>query len=310
VLLAGSVIGICALAAISVAPAQGDALLFQQATEPTIPFLTTSSEESPIVPPGFTVKASNGYSIFVVGVAAHKGKPASIGIFVTGRRDGAFYAAPASVTETSIQADLGALGQIAVVFHPAGQARTERSECGGNPVSLESGSYEGEIEFHGEEGYTTFEGTQAQGGIGFLLDVLCPGISGGSGGPFLPGAELDVNPRQSQPGPDLKVVKNSPRALAHFEVGIDEAREGISISRFSDPTAPAEAFEYDPKVQTATVHPSVPFAGRAQFRRNARQANRWTGNLTVDLPGRSGVHLTGGDLRASLAHARWDFSPP
>ena len=44
-------------------------------------------------PPGFTIKASNGYSAFVLGVPAWKTHPATIAIFVTGKNNGAFYSA-------------------------------------------------------------------------------------------------------------------------------------------------------------------------------------------------------------------------
>lgn len=258
-------------------------------------------------PPGFTIEASNGYSAFVLGIPARKSHPSTIAIFVTGKSGEAYYTTPATVTETSFQASLGSLGEIAVTFHPSGQARTERSECGGKPVSFDSGYYEGTIGFHGEEGFTEAEATRAPGDIGFLLDIVCPGISGGSGGLFLPGAELDVDAHNHKLGPHLMVVKNRPKARAHYEVGVSEVRDGISIGRLAGLIAPAGTFTYDPKVQAATLRPPAPFSGSAQFHRGANPANRWTGNLTVDLPGRAGVKLTGGGLKAKLAHAHWDW---
>lgn len=264
-----------------------------------------SASAAPLGPPGgFTVKASRGYSIFVAGVAARKGRPAAIGLFVIGRNSAAIYSAPAVVTETSIQADLGALGEIAVTFHPSGEARKMGPECNRRTVAFDSGYYEGTIDFHGEEGYTEVEDVRARGDIEFLLNLICPGISGLKA-PFLPGAELEIDsPRL---GPRLKVVKNHPGSPAHFEAGISEKRHGISIARFIGTVAPARTFEYDPRVQTATLYPPAPFSGTARFHRNAQPTNRWTGDLAVDLPGRSNVKLTGNGLRASLVHARWDW---
>lgn len=258
-------------------------------------------------PLGFKIEATNGYSVFAFGVPAHKGHPSTIAVFVTGKNDGAFYSVPATVTETSIQASLGALGEIAVTFHPSGHARTERSECGGKPISFDSGSYEGVIAFHGEEGFTGIEATAAPGDLGLLLDIVCPGISGESGGPFLPGAELSVGANRSKLGPHLRVVKNRPDARAHYEAGVSEIHDGVSIGRFASLIAPANTFTYDTKVQTATLRPPTPFSGSAQFHRAAKPSNRWTGNLTVDLPGKAGVQLTGGNLQAKLAHAHWDW---
>jgi hypothetical protein len=257
-----------------------------------------------LLPPGaFTVKGSNGYSLLIVGVEAHRRKPASVGIFVIGRAGGAIYSASGTVSETSIQANLGPLGEIAVTFHPSGQARKVRPRCGGKPVSFDSGYYEGTIAFHGEEGYTSVDATKASGNLGFLINILCPDISGQSGGRSLPGAELDAFADGSRDSPHLKVVKNRPSARAHFEAGVSEVHEGISITRFTGAIEPAGTFVFDPKLQTATVHPPAPFSGTAKFRR-AKPASRWSGNLTVDLPGRSDVRLTGNGDRASLAHAR------
>jgi len=260
------------------------------------------------IPIGFKVEGSNGYSVFVFGVQARHGRPTSVGIVATHNRSEAIYFAPATVTDTSIEADLGALGEIAVTFRTSGRARSMRSRCGDRPVSFDAGHYEGAISFHGEEGYTEVEAQRGSGDVRFLLDLLCPGIGGGSGGPFMPGAELDVDPLGTGLGPDLKIVKNSPDARAHFEAGISEKHDGIAISRHVQIFAPPGSFEYDSNVRTATVRPPAPFSGTGRFRRTARRPNRWTGDLTVDLPGNSNVRLTGGDLRARLVHARWDLT--
>lgn len=53
-----------------------------------------------------------------------------------------------------------------------------------------------------------------------------------------------------------------------------------------------------------------PFSGRGYFRRMGRHTSDWSGNLTADLPGRSGVHLTGRRFSASLFHARFKGSGP
>ncbi len=259
-------------------------------------------------PPGFTIEASNGYSAFVFGIPAWKNHPATIAIFVTGKNDAAIYNAPATVTEGAIQAPLGTLGEIAVTFHPSGKAHTERPECGGKPVSVDSGYYEGTIDFHGEEGFTEIEATRTPGDLGFLINFSCTAASGGTGGPFEPGAKLNVSAHGSKLGPHLTVIKNRPKGRAHYGVEAAEVRDGVSIARFTNLIAPAPTFAYDPEVQTATIRPPAPFSGSAQFHRGAKPANRWTGDLTVDLPGRAGVALTGSGLRATLAHVHWEWN--
>jgi hypothetical protein len=224
-------------------------------------------------------------------------------MFVSGEHGGVTYSAPATVTETSIQADLGDLGEIAVTFHPSGRPARARPECGGKPVSFDSGYYEGRIDFHGEEGYTEVEATSVPGNIDFLLNVLCASVSGRTGGPFAPGAELRV--RNPQLGPELSVVKNRAGAPALFSVGVSEYREGISIRRLKALFMPPRTFSYDPKLQTATLLPPAPFDGMARFDRRRRANRRWSGDLTIDMPGRADVPLTGNKLRASLVHATW-----
>jgi hypothetical protein len=255
------------------------------------------------IPPGFQLKASNGYSLVVLGVPAHKGRAARTLLIVSGKHQEVIYLAPAALTETSIQASLGKLGEVSVTFHPSGQPTTARSKCGGKPVTFDSGSYEGKIDFHGEEGYADAEATSAPGNIDFLLDILCPGIGGGRGS-LLPGAELQV--RNPGLGAKFSVVKNRPAAPARFEVNASEYRNGISIVRSATLLTPASAFRYDHRLQTAILHPPAPFAGTGQFDRTAKASKRWSGNLTIDMAGRADVPLTGSALRATLAHAEWD----
>jgi hypothetical protein len=263
--------------------------------------------DEPLVPPGgFKVRASNGYSIFVFGARAWRGKPAAVLVFVTGKHGGAIYSAPGTVTETSIQADLAALGEIAVTFRPSGQRRKARSVCDEKPVTFDSGYYEGTIAFRGEQSYTKVEATTARGNLGPLLNIVCPGLVGTTGGPFLPGAELEVVGDRRKQSLHLTAVKNRPRARVRLEASVSEEKEGIRISRFIGMLATSRAFEYDPKVKAATVSPPDPFSGAAHFARGAKPANRWTGDLTVDLPGRSGVKLTGSETRAKLVHAHWE----
>jgi hypothetical protein len=306
-------VGLTVLSALAVffstASAQASALL------PVQRLISPSSvlEANPLAPlpaPGaFRLKGSNGYSLLVFGVPTHKDQPANVAIFVLGKLGGAFYDVPATVTETSMQANFGTLGEIAVTFQPSGQAKRVRPSCGGKPFAFDSGSYEGTIRFDGEEGFTSAEATSAKGDLGFLLDVLCPGILGGSGGPAGPGAELNAYAGPSRQSAHVKVVKNRPSARAHYEAEVFEVREGVSISRFANAVEPAGTFVFDSEVRTATLRPSAPFSGVGRFRRAASRANRWSGNLTVDLPGRSGVELTGSGDRAKLAHAHWDFHP-
>ena len=103
---------------------------------------------------------------------------------------------------------------------------------------------------------------------------------------------LELNAQESRPGERVSLG-----------VEVEEQRGEIEFERATGIRADADALGFDARLRRATLAPP-PFAGHATFRRGAEPANRWTGNLTVDLPGRSDVPLTGPGLRISLVHAR------
>jgi hypothetical protein len=59
-------------------------------------------------------------------------------------------------------------------------------------------------------------------------------------------------------------------------------------------------------LRTAVLAPPAPFSGSATFYRFAKAANRWTGNLAIDFPGRARVPLVGSRFEATLVHAKRD----
>jgi len=266
---------------------------------------TTTATARPLpVPPLFKLAASDGYSITVWAIPSRQQQPASMLLWVSRKGSEATYLAPASVTETSMQADLGELGEIAVSFKPSGRAKRERPACGGKGVAFDRGFYEGTIEFRGEEGYTQVSATRAKGDLQFLLDIICPGLDGVTGsGPGLPGAQLITRLR---PHAFFEAGKNGPGTRAGFAASIAEKRDGMRISRAVATMGPAKAFTYDPLLKRATVRPPVPFSGEATYRRAAAPAGRWAGTLAVDFPGHSEARLTGRALRTALVRAQWN----
>jgi hypothetical protein len=104
----------------------------------------------------------------------------------------------------------------------------------------------------------------------------------------------------------LQANKNRPGKRSRFEAEVHEKRGSVSISRSLSLWVGATAFRYDPLLETATLDPPAPFSGRASFHRGATPANRWTGDLTVDFPGRSDVPLTGPGVGATLVPSCWN----
>ncbi|MGC1164535.1 MAG: hypothetical protein WA862_00360 [Solirubrobacterales bacterium] len=256
----------------------------------------------------FKVDASNGYSILAYAGNERADGRGEIVLFVGGKSAGVTYQAPALLTATSVEADLGSLGEVSLDVIPSGKKKRLRSSCGGEPetATYEPQRYRGTFEFHGEEKYTEAVTSAPREYTRFFFRLLCGGvISGETGGPDSPGARLRLHSRTGPIGLDLQANKNRPGARTRFEVDLHEKRDGIAISRHALLRAGADAFDYDPLLRSATLTPPAPFAGRASFRRAAAVANRWTGNLTVDLPGRSDVPLTGAAVGATLVPSCW-----
>lgn len=249
----------------------------------------------------FKLKASNGYSILALAASERADGRGDIALIVYRKGSSVVYGAPATVTPTKLEADLGSLGRISLDIAPSGVKRTLRSRCGGEHTTFEPHSYRGTFEFHGEEGYTEASATTLHEYSRFVVDLVCGGVGGEeTNGRGLPGARLRLHRGKGHDRTDLQVNKNRPGARTRLEVEVHEKRQRIGISRATTLWAGAAAFRYDPLLRTATLAPPLAFSGHATFYRNATGSNRWIGNLAVDLPGRSDVSLTAPGTRATL----------
>jgi hypothetical protein len=276
---------------------------------------TTSAAEStalPSVPFGFDVQASNGWSAEVLGGFDPKTDEGSIGVRFSRFGEGVIYVTRhASFTETTATADFGALGRIEVHSVPTGGMTTERSECGGRPVTFPSGRWEGTIDFHGEEGFSAIEATAGTASIGFELNLLCgQQVDEGRGG-HSPGALLSYDRRH---GPEqIEVTARTNRELgpAHFSAEISEEREGVLIARSVRAESGRRTFGFAIPPDTATARPPRPFEGFLQFVHERGSRPRISGDLTVDFPGRADVRVLGpGKTHASLVRAVLNPSHP
>src|SRR4051794_3432085 len=88
-----------------------------------------------------------------------------------------------------------------------------------------------------------------------------------------------------------QLAATSCRGVALPSPGVAAGEDGDR--EFASFSIPAESFRYSPNLQTATVHPHAPFSGVAHFDRRKRANRRWSGDLTIDMPGLSNAALTG-----------------
>jgi hypothetical protein len=260
-------------------------------------------------PGGFRLGASNGYTLDVLSVHKPETERGEVLVLAHARRSAVLYFAHAMVSDTSIEADLGAVGRIDVDFVSSGRERTERSKCGGKSVAVDSGDYVGTIDFSGEQGYSEAHATTVRGDAQFALSLVC-GKSGDEGfGGHSPGALLRAHNRGSTRF-EFEARKNGPSRPARFNASIHERRGSLLIDRGVAAEARPGAFDFNVPDGTATVAPPAPFDGGATYSRDSEGRVRWRGHLTVDFPGRTGVRLTGTGTRASLVRAVQNPSHP
>jgi hypothetical protein len=252
----------------------------------------------------FRLQASNGYELFGFAVAPAEGDEGEIALYLSrGKREAAIYYSPATVSRTAVEADLGKLGRISVKRVRTGRTKTVRRGCHSKKRKrIEVERYEGTIEFHGEEGFTDVSATSAP----LERATFCVAEEGGRPpGKTLPGARLDVDKNLfDKYRLEFDAVQPRPGSRTVVSAEVDEHRGEIGIYRVTWTVAGAAALHFDRHLRSATVRPPAPFAGHGTFHADAPRARRWTGNLTVDFPGRADVPITGPGFSADLAHPR------
>jgi hypothetical protein len=254
----------------------------------------------------FRLKATNGYSMLVMAFSKPRFKHGEALVFVVGKSDAAIYFVSAKVTATEIEADLGPVGEIVVEFQPSGPPERTHASCKrGGSVTFEPGAWVGAIDFTGEEGFTEVHESRAKASVSPFIEAGCGGRSIGEMlGSQVRGARLVARSAKKKQSIYLQANQNRPGAPVYAEASIEERHAGLVVSReVADYYRPG-VFEFALSLESATLTPSAPFAGYATFHRNAKPANRWTGNLTVDFPGRANVSLAGGRFKAALVHAK------
>jgi hypothetical protein len=264
--------------------------------------LAAPASASPLVPPGFRLNASDGYKVFGLFFdgTPHEERDELI-LIVARRHSSVVYFAPAEADETSVSAQLGAVGSVDLHFVPTGRTRTEPTPCGEpKSVKVEAGSFEGSVDLRGEEGYMHAHATRVRSDAQTTLGLACGGPSNEGSGGHSPGARLTISRRKGQTAIQFVARKNSPTRASRFEASIQERVGQLGIFRTISSTAAPGAFLFDTKAKTASLDPGFPFDGKATYDGDRGPFGRVRGNLHVDFPGHSSVLLTGPGTRAAM----------
>lgn len=259
----------------------------------------------------FRLQGTNGYEIEFGAFSDRLDGRGDVYVLVTGRngrRGAAYYTAPGIVSESFVKADLGPFGKVDLAIHPSGRLRKIHVKCSRQSYPFEPVTYDGIVEFEGEDGYTRASATQAK----LLPFTSFCGARGGYGeswgsearGARVSGVSFDHGRKIT-----FQVNKNQPRGKVKYSAEIRERRQGVSIHRAVEGFAGAGAFLYAKDLSTASLDPPFPFSGSASLARNPDSVfPTWRGDLTVDFPGRPGVRLAGPGVHASIVHACFQVS--
>ena len=252
----------------------------------------------------FRLKGTNGYSMLVIALSKQQFKHGEILVWAVRKGASVIYLARAKVTPTTIDADLGPVGEISVRFEPSGPPERVQASCKrGGSVTYEPGAWVGEIEIAGEEGFTRTEKSRVKAIPNPFSELGCATVGiGETGGHGVVGAKLTARSATRERAVYLQVNKNHDQARVRVETSLEERCGGLIVSREVVRLFPAAAFDFDPELRSAQLSPAAPFSGSASFHRNAKPANQWTGNLAVDFPGRANVPLAGRRFTTVLGH--------
>lgn len=254
----------------------------------------------------FSLQGTHGYSIVISARPEEGSQEEGVRVFVGRKGSTADYEVPAKVTGKKIEARLGEVGRISVKFHPRGKPRIAHIKCNRSAeLRYQPGVWRGRIEFNGEEGFTEVKARSAKEITWPLLLIACPYISEPEEeGAELPGARLEAWSKSHSIF--LEAITNRPGVPVKTFAALSEQRGPLHVDRFVRGTYPGEGFAFDSNLDTATLSPAqAPFSGTALYNRSAEPQERWTGDLTIDFPGRSNVSLTGTSFQTTLAHARY-----
>lgn len=265
------------------------------------PLLETEEVEPAMASVNFRLEGGNGYRITVYASSERVDGQGRIYVSVFRPGSSVIYSARATVTEEYARADLGSLGRIDLAIHPSGRQTTVRIRCSPQAYAFEPVTYEGIVEFRGERGYTSAEATQVPARP--PVTNFCISDFGETSGPDEAGARLRGRSYANGRRLTFQVNRNNPHARTLIRAELKERREIVFVRRAVKSVAPASAFRFDPNLRSAHLSPPAPFSGAATFTRDPNTSPRWTGNLTLDFPGRPNVRLTGPKVDAHLTHA-------
>jgi hypothetical protein len=248
----------------------------------------------------------NGFDVTVAG-GENEGKQ-NVELTIVRRDQIAKYVVPAQITDSTVKARFGTLGELEYSFVPKEPAA---GECFG--ANGAQATFTGTFTFTGENEFIHIDADRATG----TYTVDRPPSACSAPRSERASAAPRVTPFESYAGSGatLFAVAGSPRAQVRELNVADEGKgkkgaisaflvesgEGMTVLRGAVRVLDARAFKWDFAAGTATVSPLAPFTGTARFTRRAGGHPLWTGSLRVAILGETKpVRMDGGAFRVVL----------
>jgi hypothetical protein len=277
-----------------------------------VPAAALAAEPAPKGAEGsFVLRGTHGYRI--EGLIASTGKSGVLILTVAKKSGdgsvGVIYTARGEVTTEAVHFDLGGLGEIDVAVQPTAATEAVGTMCDGGAKTAPAQEYVGTIEFKGEERFTEVTTSRTPLLWGPVAQLVCgrPSTVSETSGEGVRGVRLEA---QRKGGPSLQLNQNHPGAPTLYEAQVVERHDGLTATRFTIGHLGAGALRATPSLGGATFAGGGPFSGSATYvgTKPPREADpgrgTWSGDLTVDFPGRAATPLTGPGFRATIGHAR------
>jgi hypothetical protein len=215
----------------------------------------------------------------------------------------AVYETGAELTDDTVKARFGKLGELDYAFTPARGA--------GRCAELGGGTFEGTFAFTGENEYVKFEADRASATVLGRGSNKCKegrraAIASRRAEAKREAAEdeaaLLVHSRLPLPIRSMLVfeIEEKHRRSVYFSAFETEKEEGMLIARGAQVAARPGAFRWNLSAGTAHVAPPAPFSGTAVYKRRPGGHSVWRGSLRAPLLGGRPFRLAGGDFQAQL----------
>ncbi len=260
----------------------------------------------------FSIRGTNGYELTIahirkrVELYASKGDASAIYLVRAPRPSG----------DGTIEATLPGVGRISVRFEPSGPARRSPpffppgAGCSGGGEVKQRGTFRGTIRFAGEQSFTRVSTGSARGFTRVVTREVCKGGSNGKAVRGVRGYSLTSlarsRGRQVFFGATRETSEDVIRGDTSYWAQAYERRRGMQIVRIALVHAGPATFAVagpPARPSSASVAPPAPFRGTATFDATL-DTPTWEGSLAIDLPGASGLQLTGPAFSSRLCHNR------